>query len=573
MRSIRLQITLLLCLAASMVTAQETIHLSQLGYYPDNDKVAVLTDTSASTFSVVDMDGNEVFSDESGAVRKWDPSEEYVLIADFSKVDEPGTYQLVAGNDRSYPFEIANTMYSDLLEASVKAYYFNRASMKIEEKYGKPWHRPAGHPDDSVYIHPSAEGPERKAGDIISSSKGWYDAGDYNKYIVNSGISMYTLLTAYERYNHIFDTLTINFPEQNNALPDLIDEILWNLRWMQTMQDPADGGVYHKMTSSGFCGKIMPHQDFDKRWVVQKTTTATLDFAAVMAQASRVLRKFDDQLPGLADSCLEQAKKAWEWAEENPEELYFQDQMNDKFKPSVVTGAYDDKRVGDEKFWAAAELYVVTKDSKYGEALEWNDEYFEVPSWQSVGLLGIMTLARDETKANDYQRKARRKLMGVARSLSSTYRRSAYSTSMGHDIGADFVWGSNGVAGNHVFVLSEAYHQRSRKIYKRTINGNFQYLVGNNATGYSFVTGYGTKTPMHIHHRPSKADGVDDPVPGFLAGGPHPGRQDGCAYEHTEPAKAYVDSWCSYATNEITINWNAPLVYTVAAIINNNQGE
>jgi endoglucanase len=71
---------------------------------------------------------------------------------------------------------------------------------------------------------------------------------------------------------------------------------------------------------------------------------------------------------------------------------------------------------------------------------------------------------------------------------------------------------------------------------------------------------------MHPHHRPSEADGIVDPVPGLLIGGPNPGRQDGCEYAYREAETSYVDDVCSYASNEIAINWNAPLVYLLHAV-------
>jgi endoglucanase len=75
---------------------------------------------------------------------------------------------------------------------------------------------------------------------------------------------------------------------------------------------------------------------------------------------------------------------------------------------------------------------------------------------------------------------------------------------------------------------------------------------------------------MHIHHRPSEADGIDQPVPGLLSGGPNPGRQDAreckVPYASSLPALAWLDDNCSYASNEIAINWNAPLVYVAAAL-------
>ena len=95
---------------------------------------------------------------------------------------------------------------------------------------------------------------------------------------------------------------------------------------------------------------------------------------------------------------------------------------------------------------------------------------------------------------------------------------------------------------------------------------NVDYLLGRNATGYCFVTGLGSKSPMFPHHRPSVGDGIVEPVPGLLAGGPNPAMQDKCKYEFTEPETAYTDVECSYASNEIAINWNAPIVYLANAV-------
>lgn len=95
---------------------------------------------------------------------------------------------------------------------------------------------------------------------------------------------------------------------------------------------------------------------------------------------------------------------------------------------------------------------------------------------------------------------------------------------------------------------------------------NLDYLLSRNATGYCFVTGSGQQAPQHPHHRLSKADGVAAPVPGLLVGGPNPGRQDGCAYPSALPPLAYSDVVCAYASNEIAINWQAPLVYLTAAL-------
>jgi hypothetical protein len=115
-------------------------------------------------------------------------------------------------------------------------------------------------------------------------------------------------------------------------------------------------------------------------------------------------------------------------------------------------------------------------------------------------------------------------------------------------------------------LLINAWQQQHNQAYLDAALGNLDYLLGRNATGYSFVTGIGTHATLHPHHRPSIADGIVPPVPGLLAGGPNPGRQDHQTYLYLEPETAYLDQDQAYASNEIAINWNAPLVYLAGAV-------
>jgi endoglucanase len=133
----------------------------------------------------------------------------------------------------------------------------------------------------------------------------------------------------------------------------------------------------------------------------------------------------------------------------------------------------------------------------------------------------------------------------------------------------DFFWGSNSHAANIGIVYILAYRATEERRYRDAALHQFDYLFGRNPTGYSFITGFGVKSPRFIHHRPSTADGIAEPVPGFLAGGPNGSQQDRrhCdCYATTLPALSYVDSTCSYASNEVAINWNAPLVFLSGAM-------
>jgi endoglucanase len=468
----------------------------------------------------------------------------------------------------SYPFTIGSNANHLVALAALKGFYYQRASMPLEKAFAGKWARAAGHDDKIVFIHPSAASNKRPAGTEIASPGGWYDAGDYNKYIVNSGITMGTLLSAYEDFAAYFDTLHTNIPEGRDGVADILNELLYNLRWMFTMQDPYDGGVYNKCTNAAFDGMVMPGVTKLPRYVVQKGTAATLDFAAVMAQCGRITKKMSAQLPGLSDSCLRAAKNAWQWALLNPALAYDQANMNTLFEPRITTGGYGDRNFSDEWLWAAVELYTTLKEKQYQAVLiERINDTMVLPSWGNTRMLGFYTLVRNEKilPAGMNVQGIKERLIRFADHYLLHIKESAFQTVMGQSR-RDFNWGSNANAANQGIALINAWLITKDKKYTDAALGNLDYILGRNATGYCFVTGTGTRSTLHPHHRPSVADGINEPVPGLMAGGPNPGMQDRCHYDFTEPETAYADIDCAYASNEIAINWNAALVYLANAI-------
>lgn len=568
--------TLIYCLTISILFSQDAtsiIRLNQIGFYPEAPKVAVITDAKATDFVIKSIpSGSVIFKSKLSAPHKSEFSSKMTRIADFSTVTKPGTYVVdLPGIGDSYTFEIKPKVFHDLTGALIKGFYYQRMSITLLPKYAGKWSRAEGHPDNQVLIHPAAVSPGRPAGTIISCPKGWYDAGDYNKYIVNSGITMGTLLSLYEDFPSYFDTLNLNIPESGSGAPDLLNEILWNLRWMLTMQDPYDGGVYNKVTNADFDAFVMPSASVTPRYMVPKGTAATLDFAAVMAQSGRIFKKFEKVFPGLSDSCMRSAEKAWIWAVKNPKVAYDQNLMNKEYKPVINTGGYGDSDFTDEFIWAAAELYISTgKESYYTSNPMFPDTLMTLPSWDKVKLLGYYTLLRSEKKLTNQAKKdlpvLKQHIMKTADNMASGVRDRAYMTVMGKSA-ADYIWGSNSVASNEGILLIQAYRLSGERKYLDYALTNLDYVLGRNATGYSFITGYGHKTPMFPHHRLSEADGIKDPIPGLIAGGPNPGQQDGCkTYPSVIPDESYTDVVCSYASNEIAINWNAPAAYLSGAL-------
>ena len=133
----------------------------------------------------------------------------------------------------------------------------------------------------------------------------------------------------------------------------------------------------------------------------------------------------------------------------------------------------------------------------------------------------------------------------------------------------DYIWGSNSVAANYGVQLLVANALRRDPRYVAAALENLHYLLGRNTFSLSGVTQVGAHPFRHPHHRPSAADSNEEPWPGLLAGGPNRRRQDPAMGKLPDlpPARMYLDEQASYATNEIAINWNAPLVFLLASTL------
>jgi endoglucanase len=566
-------------LFAGSTWAQESemvsdIYLNQVGYKPNDRKIASIKGDQEVSFNIRRIDNDQVvYKGNLKQSGHWKSSGEDLLVADFTELQTEGEYYLeIPELGSSSSFAISTDIYAETLKASAKAYYYWRCSSPIEEEFGGKWSRPAGHIDTSILVHPSAANSDRPAGTIISAPGGWYDAGDYNKYIVNSGISTYTLMAAYEFNPDLFDSLKWNIPESGDTIPDLLNEVFYNMKWMLSMQDSNDGGVYHKLTTSNFGRESMPHEVRPaKRYVVQKTTGATLNFAAVLAVGSRILRK---HYPEFADQCLAASEKSWLWARKNSGTFYKQEELNKKFDPDINTGAYNNQKLKDEFAWAASELYVASQKKKYLN--HWHDYYgtthhIGVPSWGNTAMLGIYSLLRNRKSLPDLSpddiQILKRQLLKEADALSNSFVKSPNQTAFGNKA-SDYKWGSNAIAANQGMLLLHAWQLTGKQIYYEGAQSNLDYILGRNATGYCFVTGIGHKNPQNPHHRISAADGVDAPVPGLLVGGACSMSLPNSTFPSDKPAKRYLDEYSCYVTNEVAINWNAPLVFLISGIIN-----
>lgn len=545
-------------LAASLMPQSDQIRVCQVGYLPQETKFAMLVGTDAKTALVKDSKTDKVAGSFPIGPAKADPSSgDTVSAVDFSSIKTAGTYYVeVPGVGKSYSFRIAKDVFAPTYRLAMRSYLAQRCGMDVSMAPDFPQYSyKACHLAD-VEFHPSSgkSGKKRSVG-------GWHDAGDYGRYIVNCGVTMGTLLWTYELYEPKIKGIGLALPDSKRGVPDILTEIKWNMDWMLTMQDD-DGGVWHKLTTANFPGFIYPADDKSPMLVVGtgtapfKNTTATADFAAVCAIAARVYRRFD---AAYADRCLAASEKAWAWSLANPSVRFGRNPQG------ISTGGYGDSNTADEILWAAAELYRTTGKKVYHDYFlanytKWSPtvEGTKAQGWPELANMAMYTYALSGRK--DVDKKAveaiRADSQRAADDIVVRVQQNAYRIPLKVD---EYYWGSNAVVANYAMMLLIARKFQDKPSYLNGAMDMVHYLLGRNTFNTSYVTQVGSKYAMNPHHRPSAADKVREPWPGFIVGGPNADRRTS-----PPPARQWKDEDGSYTTNETAINWNAPLVFVLA---------
>ncbi len=536
------------------------IFLNQVGYLPAGSKHATvrLPDHGTMDFLVRSIANHSVvFKGKLGVMMSDAASGDPAGVADFSALRAPGKYQLEVAGELSDPFVVAADAYKSALKLTMRAFYGQRCGCAVD--LGGGYRHPACHLDGA--FHPSSG----RSG-ALPNHGGWHDAGDYGRYVVNSGLSTGTLLWAWELYPSALRSLALEIPESGGKLPDYLAEVRWNLEWMLQLQD-ADGGVWHKQTSEHFCGFVMPQDDKLTSYVIgtgtlpYKSTGATADLAAVMAIAARCYGAYDH---AFAQRCLTAARQAWVWAIAHPDVRF-------ENPAGISTGGYGDRQVSDELAWASAELWRTTGESQYESAflasLPTGDGLMRIaaPGWGDVASMACWSYAAAERAANPAVKKA---IEAATAEAAATLIERAGQSGYGNTLAlGDYGWGSNSVAANQSLLLMIAHRFHANGAAREAALGNLHYLVGRNCLGVSWVTQLGARPFQHPHHRPSAADGIAAPWPGLLSGGPnaHGGDKVADSLPKLPPMRMWVDDERAYSLNEIAINWNAPLVFLLAA--------
>ncbi len=526
------------------------VNLNQIGYKPDSVKTFVSVYKQETSFSIVDFNTNETvytgtLPDDYMSSRGAGCS---VYHGDFSDFTTPGTYYVhldVAGD--SYPFTIAEDVYDDVYASTLKMLYLQRCGCELDAKYAEAFAHPACHTAEATIFGTS---------ETIDVSGGWHDAGDYGRYIVAGAKTVQDLLLAYEGAS--VDSDDIGIPESGNGIPDVLDEARYELDWMLKMQ-AQNGGVYHKVTCAVFPETVMPQDETAELIVCPISTTATGDFAAVMAKASVVYRDID---ASFADTCLAAAKNAYDYLKKNAAG----DQTGFLNPSEITTGEYPDANNTDEFFWASIELYNATGEDAYLKQAKklYTADLPLALGWADVAGYGVFAYLNSDSSLqtdSDFSKLLKESLLTQADANIELANKDGYFSSLERT----YPWGSNMTIANNGMIYDMAYRVSGDEKYLQMENYQSDYLLGMNSLGYCFVTGFGTLYPTAPHHRPSES--VGSAVPGMLVGGADNALEDPYALavlSDAAPAKCYVDNASSFSTNEITIYWNSPLIYLLS---------
>lgn len=528
------------------------IFVDQAGYFPHMKKRAVFTEKH-ERFTVKSEDGDVRYE---GEVREagFDPlSGDYVYIADFSALTESGTYRVFAGELCSARFAIGEDVYDRVFGDTVKAYYFLRCGCGLEERYAGAYrHAPC-------HNRPARLWEDREI--ALDVSGGWHDAGDYGRYVTVGAVACAQLLYAYRLYPNAFHGQKRSIPE--DGLPAILSECRYELEWLMKMQR-ADGAVYHKVTTEGHAPFVMPEEDTAELYLFAPSSMAAADLAAVCALGSEIYREFDGEF---SDRLKGAALRSYQWLAKNPDFLGFTN------PPECNTGVYGERDDLSNRFWAGAALYALTGERRFHDDLARlleKDFPRTALGYGEVGGLGALSYL---TACHKKERRIAETLKAAFLNEAEYFRETAGRTAYGAALFEwDFHWGSNMPVMQHGMTFLIADYLLGEPRYREYAAAQLHYLLGVNATGYSFVTGSGEFSCNYPHFRPGFADGIDAAIPGMVCGGPNQLPADPVAKrlipEGTPPMKCYADDVGCYSLNEVTIYWNSPAVFVLAGLLN-----
>ncbi|HHV29096.1 MAG TPA: PKD domain-containing protein [Clostridium sp.] len=535
--------------------AAPAIKVNQLGFIPESEKYALVTGfegelaaAAGDKFTVINAaDNSTAYTGKLTLVTEYEPidSGEKILKADFSSLTEPGKYYIsIEGVDNSPKFEIGEDIYKSLITDSARYFYYQRQGIELEEPYALGYPRKDITPQDAQAVFASGKK------DPIDITKGWYDAGDFGKYVNAGATAVSDLFWAYETFPSQFVDGQFNIPESGNGVPDILDEARWELEWMLKMQDKESGGFYPRVQSDNdenITSRIIRDQN-------GCTTDDTACAAGVLAHAYLIYRDIDADF---AQECLEAAIDAWTFLENNPKNIV---------SPAGPYNVHDD---GGDRLWAAASLYRATGEEVYHTyfkenyesfAQKFEDQYSYAHTWGDMWLTAFLSYLKSENRDAEVENWIDTEFGIWLDNTLSRYENNPWKNAI---VPGNYFWGINMQIMNtpmDAIIGSQLLDKYSDRVSKLGF-GSLNWLLGTNPLRFSFVSGYGEDSVKGVFSNIYNLDGKQGIPKGYMPGGPN--TYEGAGLSRFA-AKCYTRSSGDWVANEHTVYWNSALVFMSA---------
>ncbi len=568
----RIIATFFLCIALGISTTAyaqpgETvanIKVDQFGYLPCMKKVAVISNpivgyNAGNVFTPNDIYQVRKKSDNSvvfeGSIIQWnngdthDQSGDQVWWFDFSKVITSGAYYIYdPTNDvSSFSFVINKNVYKEILKQAVRTFYYQRCGIAKQTPFAdNDW------TDVACHLGAEQDLDCRLIGDTSSSTTrnltgGWHDAGDHNKYVNFTFRPVHDMLLAYERNAEIW-TDDFDLPESGNGIPDILDEVKWELDWILKMQE-SDGSVLHKVSVTNFDGITSPPSaEASVRRYAKSTASATISACGMYAHAALVYRSLNDATLNLYAQELEaSALTAWNWIKNNATKI---PSVYDNIGFQNVAAELDSDAQYGLILSAASYLYALTGDDEYKDYFDdnYNASYIHFFNWPAVSQWDADPTIQD---ALLYYTQGTNATASIVTNIKEQYNQNMNS-SFGEISPSYFYeqqtdayraylslhyWGSNNykcTIGNMLqnMIAYDIDSNAKSDSYDASV-GFVNYIHGvnpNNIVYLSNMANYGAENSVPEFYHGWFADGTDwdnvnddkyGPAPGFLVGGPN----------------------------------------------------
>ncbi len=435
------------------------ILVNQVGYITSSTKIAVFKGKEMPRkFHVIDAESGEIvytgFLEERGYDQELG---EYNSYGDFTALQAPGSYYIEAPVlGKSYTFSIGDQVYDEILREACKQYYYNRCGMTLTAEYAGENAHNACHTGKAFLKEDTSIS--------LDVTGGWHQDEKGQKNVLMSAQTVATILLSYELYEDIF-TDDMGIPESGNGIPDILDEVRYEIEWLLKMQDPQTGAVYGGVTVYAPNDNV-PGKTADI-YVEPESADAERAFAMALAKFSYLYQDFDNRY---ATACLKAADRAWKYAEFHKED---EDVREDKWR-----------------FAAAAELYRAAGKRSYHKYIK---EYLTQEKWcedqDEILLLGSVTyISTKQTVDIGLCEQIMEMLMSRAEEISEAAGSNIYLTT-----------GNKEQDNNDQMLLEMMYltvvnHVITNHEYETVIENHLHYFLGRNDKAVSYIDKAGSRS-------------------------------------------------------------------------------